>query len=125
VVLGHEASNSGDWRVLSKTGDLAISFHTVVLQCGKRDGLVRTLDLLWFGENLFLSLLSSSTKTKDQVQGRFLLDVVITQGTSIFQLLTSKDQTLLIWWNTFLILNLSLDIVNGIRRLNIQCDGFP
>ena len=49
--------------------------------------------------------LHSSTQTKDQVKGRLFLDVVVTEGTTIFQLLASKDQTLLIWWNAFLVLS--------------------
>ena len=46
----------------------------------------------------------ATTQTKDQVQSRLLLDVVVAQGTTIFQLFTSKDQTLLVWWNAFLVL---------------------
>lgn len=45
------------------------------------------------------------------MESRFLLDVVVTQGTSIFQLFTSENETLLIWWDTFFILDLSFDIV--------------
>ena len=33
------------------------------------------------------------------MQGRFLLDVVVGQGTAIFQLLSGEDQTLLVWKN--------------------------
>merc|ERR1711942_83000 len=47
---------------------------------------------------------------QDQMQSALLLDVVVGERTSIFQLLPSKDQTLLIWRNTLLILYLSLDI---------------
>merc|ERR1712213_9837 len=57
------------------------------------------------------------------MKSAFLLDVVIREGSSIFQLLTSKDQPLLIWRNSFLILNLGLDILNGVRRFNIEGDG--
>jgi len=38
------------------------------------------------------------------VKGRLLLDVVVTEGATIFQLLAGKDQTLLVWWNTLLVL---------------------
>ena len=84
---------------------------------------MNTLSLLGLGVNLLLPLLSSSTKTEDQVQGGLLLDVVIGESTSIFQLLSSKDQTLLIRGDSLLILDLGLDIVNGIRWLNIERDG--
>lgn len=57
------------------------------------------------------------------MQGGFLLNVVVTQGTTIFQLLSGKDETLLIRGDTFLVLNLGLDVVNGIRGFDIQSDG--
>ena len=68
VVLGHEASNSGDGRVLSKPDNLSSVLNLVVLEGLKRNGLVDTLVLLGLGVNLLLPLLSSSTKTEDQVQ---------------------------------------------------------
>jgi F0F1-type ATP synthase membrane subunit c/vacuolar-type H+-ATPase subunit K len=123
VVLGHEASNSGDGRVLSKPDNLSSVLNLVVLEGLKRNGLVDTLVLLGLGVNLLLPLLSSSTKTEDQVQGGLLLDVVIGESTSIFQLLTSEDQTLLIRGDSLLVLDLGFDIVNGIRWLNIERDG--
>ena len=48
--------------------------------------------------------LHATSQTKDQVQGRLFLDVVVTQGATIFQLLASKDQTLLVWRNALLVL---------------------
>merc|ERR1711957_102344 len=67
--------------------------------------------------------LHSSSETEDQMKSGFLLDVIIAQGTSVFQLLSSKDETLLIRRNSFLILDLGLDIINGIGWFNIQSDG--
>merc|ERR1712029_827173 len=58
------------------------------------------------------------------MKGAFLLNVVIGEGSSIFQLLSSKDQSLLIWRDSFLVLDLGLDILNGVRRLNLEGDGF-
>ena len=63
--------------------------------------------------------LHSSSETKNQMKSRLLLNVVVTQRTAIFQLLSSEDETLLVWWDTFLVLNLGLDVVNGIRWFNI------
>ena len=57
------------------------------------------------------------------MEGRLLLDVVIAKGAAVLQLLSGENQSLLIRGNTFLILNLGLDIVNGIRRFNIKGDG--
>jgi len=38
-------------------------------------------------------------------------------------LLTGEDKTLLIRGNTFLVLDLLLDVVNGVRRLDLKGDG--
>lgn len=82
-----------------------------------------SLDLLWASVNLLFALLTSSAKTQDEVKGRLLLDVVITQSTSVLQLLSGKDKTLLIRGNSFLILDLGLDIIDSVAGLDIQCDG--
>ena len=74
-------------------------------------------------QSLKRGLNDTTTKTEDQVKGRFLLDVVITQRTTIFELLTGEDKTLLIRGDTFLILNLLLDIVNGVGTFDLQSDG--
>jgi len=39
------------------------------------------------------------------MKGRLLLNVVVTEGATIFQLLAGKDQTLLVWWNALLVLS--------------------
>ena len=67
--------------------------------------------------------LHTSTETKDQVESRFLLNVVVRKSTAILQLLSSKDQSLLIRWDTLLILNLGLNIVNRVAWLNVKSDG--
>ena len=48
--------------------------------------------------------LHSSAQPQDQVQGALLLDVVVRQGAPIFQLLPSKDETLLVRGNALLVL---------------------
>merc|ERR1719222_1502782 len=67
--------------------------------------------------------LHTSSQPQYKMKGRLLLDVVVGQGSTILQLLTSKDQSLLIWGNTFLILDLSLNILNAIAGFNLQGDG--
>lgn len=57
------------------------------------------------------------------MKGRLLLDVVVGQGTAILELLASEDQTLLIRGNTLLVLDLRLDIVDGVRGFNLKSDG--
>uniref|UniRef100_A0A7S3Y0M9 Uncharacterized protein n=1 Tax=Heterosigma akashiwo TaxID=2829 RepID=A0A7S3Y0M9_HETAK len=79
----------------------------------------------------------ATTQAQYQVQGGLLLDVVVRQGAPILQLLASKDQALLVRRNALLgqqrssaagqegclLLDLLLDVVNGVGGLNIQSDG--
>ena len=48
------------------------------------------------------------------MEGGLLLDVVIGKGTAILKLLACEDQALLVRRNAFLILDLALDVVDGI-----------
>ena len=54
------------------------------------------------------------------MKGRLLLDVIIRKCPSIFQLFAGEDQALLVRRDTLLVLNLLLDIVNGIRRFDLE-----
>ena len=45
------------------------------------------------------------------------------QSSAILQLLAGKDQSLLIRGNTFLVLDLGLDVVDGVGGLDIKSDG--
>merc|ERR1712133_8261 len=67
--------------------------------------------------------LHTSSQSENQMQGTFLLDVIVREGSSILQLLSSEDQSLLVWGNAFLVLDLSLHILNGVRRFNFQGNG--
>jgi len=53
----------------------------------------------------------------------FFLNIVVTQGSAIFQLFSGKNKPLLIRGDTFLVLNFGLDIINSVRSLNVQGDG--
>ena len=68
--------------------------------------------------------LHTTSKSEDQVEGRFLLNVIVRKSSAIFKLLSSEDETLLIWRNTFFVLDLSLDVFNSICRLNFKGDCF-
>lgn len=57
------------------------------------------------------------------MEGGLLLDVVVGQGAAILQLLASEDQTLLIRGDALLVLDLALDVVDGIARLDLKGDG--
>ncbi|KAI5615597.1 hypothetical protein C0J50_0278 [Silurus asotus] len=67
--------------------------------------------------------LHATPKTQHQVECGLLLDVVVRQGATIFQLLASEDQPLLIWGNAFFVLDFGLDVLNGVTWLNLQGDG--
>jgi len=68
--------------------------------------------------------LHTSSKSEDQVESWFFLNVVIGKSSSIFKLLSSKDESLLIWWDTFFVLDFGFYIFNGISWLNIKSYGF-
>jgi len=57
------------------------------------------------------------------VKGALLLDVVVRERAPIFKLLAGKDQALLVRRDAFLILDLCLDVVNGVGGLDVKCDG--
>jgi hypothetical protein len=67
--------------------------------------------------------LHTTTETEDQVEGRLLLDVVVREGAAVLELLAGENQTLLIWGDALLILDLLLNVVDGIGRLNLEGDG--
>ena len=50
--------------------------------------------------------------TFHRTQSRFLLNVVVKERAAVLELLSGKDQTLLIQGNALLVLNLLLDILS-------------
>ena len=97
-MLGHEDTGTAGlaWALLAKTDNLVVVIDTVVLEDGELDGLALMLDLLGGGVGLLLLLLTTTTETEDKMEGGLLLDVVVGEGAAVFELLTGKDQTLLI-----------------------------
>jgi hypothetical protein len=90
--------------------------------------------------------LHTTTETEHQVKGRFLLDVVVGEGSSVFELLSGETirddrttvnhaapghmlesdyshQPLLVWRDSLLVLNLSLDVIDRVRRLDLEGDS--
>ena len=59
--------------------------------------------------------LHTSSQSEDQMEGRFLLDVVVSEGSAVFQLLSGEDESLLIRGDTFLV----LDLGPNEREINI------
>jgi hypothetical protein len=70
------------------------------------DLLPLVLDLLGGGVLLLFPLLRSSSETKDEVEGRLLLDVVVRKGSAILELLTGEDKSLLVRGDSLLVLDL-------------------
>ena len=58
------------------------------------------------------------------MQSGLLLNVIVRKGATVFELLASKDEALLIWGNTLLVLNLGLNVLDGVGRLNVKCNSF-
>ena len=53
----------------------------------------------------------------------YLLNVIVAQGTAVLELLSGEDQTLLVWGNPFLVLNLGFDIVDSVARFDVKGNG--
>ena len=51
------------------------------------------------------------------------MDVVIRQASSVFELFSGEDKSLLIWGNSFLVLNLGLDVLDRVGGLDLEGDG--
>ena len=64
--------------------------------------------------------LHTTTKTEDQVESRFLLDVVIGKSATILELLSGEDQSLLVRGDTFLVLNFLFHGLDGIGGLKLR-----
>ena len=94
------------------------------------------LGLLWSIVGLLLALLSTSSEPGDasescytedvknapqhKVKSRLLLDIVVAQRAAVFELLSGKDETLLVRGNALFVLDLSLDIVDGVRGFDLD-----
>merc|ERR1719210_286845 len=70
-------------------------------------------------EGLDKDLHGTTAKSKHKVKSGLLLDVIIGKGSAVFKLFSSKDETLLFWWDSFFILDLGLDVLNCVIWLNI------
>jgi len=67
--------------------------------------------------------LHTTAKSENQMESGLLLDVVVAKGSSVLKLLASEDEALLIGGDALLVLDLGLDVLNSVRRLNIEGDG--
>ena len=51
------------------------------------------------------------------------IDLLVAQGAAVFELLASEDETLLVGWDSFFVLDLGLDIIDSVRGLDLEGDG--
>jgi len=124
-VPGHENTSAASrgWAFSSQSLDGTIAVDLVVFQYRHLDFLAFVFDLLGGSVSFFLSLLGTTTEPQDQVEGRLLLDVVVGQSAAVLKLLTGEDQSLLVRRDAFLLLNLSLDIVDRVGGLDLKGDS--
>ena len=66
--------------------------------------------------------LATTTQTEHEVERGLLLNVVIRKSATVLELLSSENQTLLIWGDSLLVLNLSLHVLDGVRGLDVESD---
>jgi len=59
------------------------------------------------------------------VQRGLFLNVVVGQGAPVVQLLPCEDEALLVQRDAFIVLDLGLDVVDGIAALDLQRDCLP
>ena len=57
------------------------------------------------------------------MESRLLLNVVIAQRATIFELFARENQTLLIRRNSFLVLDLGFHVIDRVRGFDIQGNG--
>jgi hypothetical protein len=74
------------------------------------------------GATLAYSDRAATRPRRTKVESALFLNVVIGKCTPVFELLASKDQTLLVGWDALLVLNLRLHIVDGVGRLDFERD---
>lgn len=72
---------------------------------------------------LSLEFEEQSTKQLTKVQRTLLLNVIIGERTPILKLLTSKDETLLVRRDAFLVLDLGFHVVDRVTGLDLEGDG--
>ena len=63
------------------------------------------------------------SKSQRLSSSSYLLDVVVAQSAAILELLAGEDQALLVRGDALLVLNLGLDVVDGVARLDIEGNG--
>ena len=66
----------------------------------------------------------TSAEAQDQVERAFFLYVIIGQRTALIELFAGENEALLVGGDAFLVLDLGLDHVDGVRGFDFECDRF-
>merc|ERR1711935_637189 len=74
------------------------------------------------GEGLHEDL-HTSPQAEHKMKSALLLDVVVGESPAILELLASEDQPLLVRGDALLVLDLGLDVLDGVGWLNLKSDG--
>jgi len=123
LVSSHEGVAARGDTLPAQTGDLAVAVDLVVVEDSKLHALMLVGDALGGSVDLLLVLLATTKQTQHEVEGALLLDVVISKGVTVLELLAGKDETLLIRGDALLILDLCLHVINAVSRLDLERDG--
>jgi hypothetical protein len=67
--------------------------------------------------------LHTTAETEDEMESGLLLDVVVGEGAAVLELLASEDEALLVGRDALLVLDLGLDVLDRVRRLDLEGDG--
>ncbi len=51
------------------------------------------------------------------------MDVVVREGSVVLKLLSCKDESLLVWRNSFLVLDLGFHVVDSVSGLDVESNG--
>ncbi len=62
----------------------------------------------------------AAAQSEDEVKGGLLLNVVIAECPPVLELLAREDEPLLLGRNSFLVLDLRLDVLNRVVGLDIE-----
>jgi len=67
--------------------------------------------------------LHTTSESEHKMESRFFLDVVVGESSAILKLLSGEDKSLLVWWDSFLVLDLGFDVLNSVCWFDIEGDG--
>ena len=62
-------------------------------------------------------------KLSENLQSRYLLNFVVREYSSVYLMITLQNQSLLVRWDSLLVLDFGLDVLDGVGWLDIKGDG--